>query len=100
MSAYRPKLSGAFLNNRPKLSQIDKFTSSVKKIIQTEVEVNINKYKVGDFLCISLILTFICYFIFFGKKDNRKQQDSELTKNKLEQIKTLNYNFFKNNKNT
>ena len=97
MSAYRPKLSGAFLNNRPKLSQIDKFTLSTKKIIPTDVEVNINKYKVGDFLCISLILAFICYFIFFGKKNNHKQQDNEVTINKLEQIKTLNYNFFKNN---
>ena len=100
MSSLRPKLSGAFSNIRPKLSQINKFVTNINKNTPTIVDVNINKYKIGDFLCISLILVFICYFIFFGKKDNSKQPDSELTKNKLEQIKTLNYKFFKNNKTT
>ncbi len=98
MSTLRPKLSGAFINNRPNLTQVDKF---IKKTTRKQISLEappISRDKTGDFFCISLILCFICYFIFFGKKsDNNKQSEKQDTKNKLEQIKTLNYNFFKNN---
>ncbi len=95
MNTARPNLSGAFTNNRPNLSQINKILArnnqKIKKTISNNHSTN---SKVGDFLCISLILGVICYFIFFGNQLKKNKKDNQM-KEKLEQIKNLNYNYFK-----
>ena len=94
MNTTRPNLSGAFTTHRPNLSQINNMLArnngKIKKII---AKTNSNNNKVGDFLCISLILGVICYFIFFGNRIKREKKEHQM-KEKLEQIKNLNYNYF------
>ncbi len=95
MNTSRPNLSGVFTNNRPKLSEINKIMSKHQQINQkNQLNDKMSSYKLGDFICISLILAIICYFIFFGRR-SKKEKNNDQTKEKLEQIKNLNYNYFK-----
>lgn len=94
----RPNLSGAFIENKPKLSCIEEMIGGVKPIKTIiKVDKKVQMTKLGDFICLSIILGFICYFIFFGnlKKKIERGGNKENTKQKLEEIKNLNYNFFK-----
>lgn len=89
----RPNLAGAFIQNKPKLTHIDKILDGLKPerpVVKIDKQVEITK--LGNFLCITVLLGFICYFIFFGKRSKNK----ETTKQQLEEIKKLNYTFFNN----
>ena len=92
LNINKPKLSLDFNYRKPQLANTKKFISSRKNLNQ----INIEKNKLGDFICIFIILGFICYFIFFGKNIKRNKKATEITKGKLEQIEKLNYNYFIN----
>ena len=90
----RPKLADMFHFGKPKLAQIENFIKRPYKRPLTQLDINREQTKLGDFSCILVILGFICYFIFFVKKSAKKEADKKVTQNKLEQIKHLNYEYF------
>ena len=93
-SQVRPKLANMFHFGKPKLAQIESFINKAPPKKVTKLDINREKTKLGDFICILIILGFICYFIFFIKKPEKRKVDKQITQSKLEQIKQLNYEHF------
>lgn len=88
----KPNLVRGINLGKPQLSKIENFIKKPIKKSPLKADINRETTKTGDFICIFIILGFICYFIFWGKSSTKKE--SKTVKNKLEQIEKLNYSYF------